>query len=1230
MDILQSQSELLSQMTTSLEAVSSTVNSINQKLQTQAEIVKSLDESFKKSVVSLKSINTSFESLLKQSEKLKKIDIKKLKKITSQIASPKLNNIPTNVTTALDTHTTALNEATRQNNIENQTNTVQTKELDKLAKNADLASNQTQAACSELDKSLTTSTENVQSGVSSLPSEEEMKKASEQSSGGSWLSASWPIAIIKGVYTLVKIGFNVMITAIDTYVGLMKTLFTLPFSIANYAVKIGNELRSEIFEKIGNKVEEFKDDFSLSSHIGKDLVRLGILAEESILESKDTQSIFARTFDKENYTGILDSVKQTMQGLGSLAEFVGPTITKSKDTVIFMERIQRALGIGIEELKYYSIDAMNTLRGLPQILYHNAEAIMSVSKKQNVDFKFLSKAFHVLRKNIVEFGHLSAMELSEVSAKLIKLKISAEDVVGIFGKVSSFEQASNMSAQLFQSFGMVIDAYDMLSANDPMQIIEQLRDGMLSTGKHFDVLNRHEKSLLKSITGLSDNALKSVFSYSNLGKSQEEIAKDMETKNPTELMTEGLREMTDVIRTIKRTLTFKNPFRAIFQGLMENTVASKELSVSSRKLSEAYEILQRSLMTIDDKEIERFTVPLNIILRRFNRIITDGTLGNLFGKGIATVSDFMQDLYVQSTGSRVDDIINDSTHMLKMLEDAKDEKLQDIYFEYQDEFFDAVLNFTIDLPTQFKTIASELGLLDKEGNLKSLTLENMSQIMISASKSEDKDVIAYAEANFGKRLDFIKALKEKLRLLSERDTSLKLKLEDVISYKGGVEGTLDRLYKGLETMLDEGTTLFMGIYSLGQSLMRGLFKGLVIGSTGLLLLLNGNIDKASTLLGEHIKGLGGENAILDFLKIDSNMFKKLTEDLELAAAKFGDKTGDKLLPAFGFILTKLYESAGDLLGIMRPLVDNIIGSIYDTLNDATIGTPTWFAAKGLKTIAGSSIARRDYRKSNEKYFDPRQKTDRDDLLAVLKSIPDMAHETRESSWRDYIQPGASIGVYSTGGKRYNDPGREIDVFDLSAKLNSIDSSLNSFMLLWQEAKREKASMPIVIKEFLKILTRNIEMLESKKSKTVKEALTLSYQQYHFNALTESLDKTWNEQSAALAQMLYMIDEVLPDLVKAKSAQDIIKLHHNDEVEVIASKQGGMLRTLATSINERFKENVSVAKTTLKMAMLNRSEEDYESDEDLIQQIAIKLEGYIDYVSNRKINIIQNNLEILEQ
>ena len=103
MDLLQSQSELLSQMTTSLQDISKSIKSVGEKLNTQAEIVKSLSETFEKGKNELKSINTSLESLISESEKLKKIDVKKLKKILN-ITTSKNSSLGLNASSALEEH----------------------------------------------------------------------------------------------------------------------------------------------------------------------------------------------------------------------------------------------------------------------------------------------------------------------------------------------------------------------------------------------------------------------------------------------------------------------------------------------------------------------------------------------------------------------------------------------------------------------------------------------------------------------------------------------------------------------------------------------------------------------------------------------------------------------------------------------------------------------------------------------------------------------------------------------------------------------------------------------------------------------------------------------------------------------------------------------------------------------------------------------------------------------
>ena len=101
------------------------------------------------------------------------------------------------------------------------------------------------------------------------------------------------------------------------------------------------------------------------------------------------------------------------------------------------------------------------------------------------------------------------------------------ELSNMFKKVNTFESASTMASQLSQAFGMNIDALQLLKAEDPMQMIDMLRESMMATGKTFDGMSRFEKQLITQYTGLSAEAAKLTFNYIDLGKSHEEIKQIM-------------------------------------------------------------------------------------------------------------------------------------------------------------------------------------------------------------------------------------------------------------------------------------------------------------------------------------------------------------------------------------------------------------------------------------------------------------------------------------------------------------------------------------------------------------------------------------------------------------------------------------------------------------------------------------------------------------------------------
>ena len=76
------------------------------------------------------------------------------------------------------------------------------------------------------------------------------------------------------------------------------------------------------------------------------------------------------------------------------------------------------------------------------------------------------------------------------------MKVSVEDASNVFKKFNTFEDAANSVAMLSQTFGMNLDAMEIIQAENPIEIIDMFRNSMIATGRTFDELNRFEKEIL--------------------------------------------------------------------------------------------------------------------------------------------------------------------------------------------------------------------------------------------------------------------------------------------------------------------------------------------------------------------------------------------------------------------------------------------------------------------------------------------------------------------------------------------------------------------------------------------------------------------------------------------------------------------------------------------------------------------------------------------------------------
>ena len=239
----------------------------------------------------------------------------------------------------------------------------------------------------------------------------------------------------------------------------------------------------------------------------------------------------------------------------------------------------------------------------------------------------MSKNFFELRRDITNFGHLTNDELTKTTAKLTQMGLSMEEAKAVFGKIDTFESAAQTSAMLSQTFGMNLDALQLLRAEKPEEIIEQFREAMLSTGRSFDQLNRHEKALMAQHTGLSAESLKLTMNYRNLGLSHEEIQKKLKENDPTQKQIKNLELMNDSLKKINKTMQGDNFFTSFADGVVNVITRSSGLTRHLTKISEKMEDFFIGGLTISKKSTDALTKAFQPVTDVITDLIGDEKTG---------------------------------------------------------------------------------------------------------------------------------------------------------------------------------------------------------------------------------------------------------------------------------------------------------------------------------------------------------------------------------------------------------------------------------------------------------------------------------------------------------------------------------------------------------------------------------------------------------------------------
>lgn len=712
---------------------------------------------------------------------------------------------------------------------------------------------------------------------------------------------------------------------------------SLPFTLAQVAAKWGNKIRSDL-ATIREGGEEAKESFDLSSRIGQGAEILTKKAQGMLKLFQNPESKMVKlfgmgtaginTFQKEIFTAT--------DAMGHFAEYFGRPIMENVKLGVAFIQAQKALGASTQDIGYYALQAYLSGKDPTTTLLEVKDAIKSASDRSGFDFKALALEFHKLRVNIVEFGHLTNYEIANLTAKLRGMKVKTEDAVNVFKKFSTFEEAAKSSAQLYQSFKMNIDALDLLTAKDPGEMLQQFRDAMFETGKAFKDLNRHEKSLMSSITGISAESLKSLMNYMDLGYTQDEAMQKMEKEDPAKEQLKLIKGLTSAVKQYQKILQFESPFQAFYEGLINNAMGHKELDQTLIDFSKVYQSLWKLGFSLDLEVISGLLGPVNSILGRIRDLLTNRNFFSLLRNGLNAVSDFMKGVSYDLKEEGLNKDLAAFEEMIKGFDYAAKRRT---------DSNSLLLGMSTDLITSFKKSVGDINNLDL--NVQKLLLD--AKIIYKDKKTKLFDYTknftlqgvvdalslgADMFASNPKLLAKIQNIFNKLNIAYDKKVKEVFNSDEIkdAKIKGGsfttAEGRTENLYTHLENLFTKGSPHFNATLDVGRDLMHAIVTSLFKGATMFFKLASGQIDMTVKSLGlvvtDEMKAVAAKKGIpvkqltiLDVIGLNKKELSTVTNNLSKEVIDFTTS------------LPSLVTMVGGLLADMMGVFGKIAGGIAD-------------------------------------------------------------------------------------------------------------------------------------------------------------------------------------------------------------------------------------------------------------------------------------------------------------
>lgn len=239
---------------------------------------------------------------------------------------------------------------------------------------------------------------------------------------------------------------------------------------------------------------------------------------------------------------------------------------------------QKGLGLTAEQLKSIASRAISTGKPMSKFLLDTAKQTLSLGKAFGISQKVIGKDMAKAFDDMKHFAQLSVKEIGTASVYARKLGVELDKITGTLDQFETFDSAAESAAKLTQSFGLTVDAFQLMEAQSPAEQIDMLRKSFTRAGVDVTTFNRQQLKLLSSTTGLDEATAKQVFSMHNQGASLDDIKKKSEVAEKKQLtQADAMGKLADSIeRLVKQQDQTGSFFDMFMKGVGQGLQSSKD------------------------------------------------------------------------------------------------------------------------------------------------------------------------------------------------------------------------------------------------------------------------------------------------------------------------------------------------------------------------------------------------------------------------------------------------------------------------------------------------------------------------------------------------------------------------------------------------------------------------------------------------------------------------------